>query len=256
MRPERIVAALLAALAAGLVALLVFGPTEGAEAKGEAPKAARAAATTTAPRTATRTTTSSTTTAPEPEPEETVESEPEPATTEAEPPPFLPGDGTFPRPVTINLYYESEVNWETRKLERPVRELRVEARVTAVRGMAGDVHGIQCGLVRRATYTFLADPWNGDYVVQKTDPASLTSIDLESGDTAALLAPPHPNVLSLTCAARAKTTLLTLRANGKLVTSLMHQIGGRLDKVGLTAWSPEGGQKVVFDGVVVETGGS
>jgi hypothetical protein len=256
MRPERIVATLLAALAAGLVALLVFGPTEGAKAKGDAPKAARDAPTTTAPTTTTRTTTASTTTAPEPEPEETVESEPEPVTTEAEPPPFLPGDGTFPRPVTITLYYESEVDWRTHELQRSVPELRVEARVTAVRGVEGDVHGIECGLARRATYTFLIDPWSGEYVVQETDPVSLTTIDLESGEATTLLAPPHPNVLSLTCAARAKSTFLTLRANGKLVTSLMHEIGGRLDRVALTAWSPEGGQKVVFDGVVVETGGS
>ena len=106
----------------------------------------------------------------------------------------------------------------------------------------------------RATYTFLIDPWNDEYVVQKSDPVSQTAIDLESGEAAALLPPPRPNVLSLACVARAESTFLSLRANGKLVTSLMYVIGGRLDRIGLTAWSPEGGQKVVFDAVVVETG--
>lgn len=255
MRPERIVAALLAALAAGLVAMLVFGPTEGAGAKGDALRAGRAAPTTTAPTTTAPTTAPPTTTT-APEPQETVESEPEPVTTEPDTPPFLRGDGTFPRPVTITLDYPSEVDWRTHELRAAVPELRVEARATAVRGVEGDVHGIECGLGRRATYTFLIDPWNDEYMVQETDPVSLTTIDLESGETAALLAPPHPNVLSLTCAARARSTFLTLRANGKPVTSLMHEIGGRLDRVGLTAWSPEGGQKVVFDGVVVETTGS
>ena len=101
MRPERIVAALLAGVAAGLVALLIFGPTEGAKAKGDKPRAATPAPTTTAPTTTAPTTIASTTT--EPEPEETVESEQEPVTTEAEPPSFRPGDGTFPRPVTISL---------------------------------------------------------------------------------------------------------------------------------------------------------
>jgi hypothetical protein len=248
MRPERIVAALLAGVAAGLVALLIFGPTEGAKAKGDRPRAATPAPTTTAPTTIATTTT-------EPEPEETVESKQEPTTTEAEPPSFLAGDGTFSSPVTINLYYESEINWRTHKLQSPVRELRVEARATAVRGAAGDVHGIECGLAH-ATYTFLIDPWSGEYVVQETDPGSLTTIDLESGEAATLRTPPHPNVLSMTCAARAKSTFLSLRANGRLLTSLMHGIGGRLDRVSVTAWSPEGGQKVVFDGVGVETGGS
>jgi hypothetical protein len=97
MRPERIVAALLAGVAAGLVALLIFGPTEGAKAKGDRPRAATPAPTTTAPTTIATTTT-------EPEPEETVESKQEPTTTEAEPPSFLAGDGTFSSPVTINLY--------------------------------------------------------------------------------------------------------------------------------------------------------
>jgi hypothetical protein len=248
MRTDRIVAALLAGVAAGLVALLIFGPTEGAKAKGDKPRAATPAPTTTAPTTTAPTTAST-------ETQESVEEEQEPTTTEAEPPPFLPGDGTFPRPVTIDLYYESEVDWKTHELEKPVRELRVQARVTAVRGAAGDVHGIECGLAR-ATYTFLIDPWNGEYVVQKSDPVSQTAIDLESGEASALLPPPRPNVLSLACVARAERTLLTLRANGKPVTSLAYVIGGRLDRIGLTAWSPEGGQKVVFDAVVVETGRS
>jgi hypothetical protein len=250
MRPDRIVAALLAGVTAGLVTLLIFGPTEGAKAKGDAPRAATPAPTTTAP-----TTTAPTTAATETE--EPEETEPEPTTTEAEAeaPPFRPGDGTFPNPVTISLYYESEVNWETHELEKPVRELRMQARVTAVRGAASDVHGIECG-VARATYTFLIDPWSDTYVVQKTDPVSLSTIDLESGDAPALLAPPRPNVLSLACAARAKRTFLTLQANGEPVTSLTYGIGGRLDRIGVTAWSPEGGQKVVFDAVVVETGRS
>ena len=87
MRPERIVAALLAGVAAGLVTLLIFGPTEGAKAKGDKLRAATPAPTTTAPTTIASTTT-------EPEPEETVESEQEPVTTEAEPPSFRPGDWT------------------------------------------------------------------------------------------------------------------------------------------------------------------
>jgi hypothetical protein len=62
--------------------------------------------------------------------------------------------------------------------------------------------------------------------------------------------------LSLTCEARAQSTSLTLRANGKRVTALRRRIGGRIDRIRLTAWSPEGGQKVVFDGVVVKTGRS
>jgi hypothetical protein len=253
MRPDRVVAALLAALAVGLVSLLVFGPVEGAEAKEDAPSTEAAPATTAPTTTASGTTVLSTTA---PEPPETVETEQEPTTTEAEPPAFLPGDGTFSAPVTISVDYESEIDWESHELERPVPKLRVETRATAVRGVAGDVHGIECGLARRAIYTFLIDPWSGEYVVQKTDPASKTTIDLESGETAALHTPPRPNVLSLTCDARAHSTSLNLRANGKLVTALMHGIGGRIDRMGLTAWSPQGGQKVVFDGVVVETGRS
>lgn len=253
MRPERIVAALLAGVAAGLVTLLIFGPTEGAKARVDTPRAATPVPTTTASTTTAPMTTATTTAAPETQ--ESVEEEQEPTTTEAEPPSFRPGDGTFPRPVTISLYYKSEVDWKTHELEKPVRELRVQARVTAVRGAAGDVHGIECGLAR-ATYTFLIDPWNDEYVVQKSDPVSQTAIDLESGKADTLLPPPRPNVLSLACVARAESTFLSLRANGKLVTSLMYGIGGRLDRIGLTAWSPEGGQKVVFDAVVVETGRS
>jgi hypothetical protein len=252
MRPERIIAALLAALAASLVALLVFAPTEEAGAKGDEPRAARARATTTAPTTTAPTTTTTAPTTTAPGSQETVESGQEPVTTEAEPPPFLPGDGTFPGPVTISLYHESEVDWKTHELERSVRELRVEARVTAVRGEAGDVHGIECGLARRATYEFLIDPWSGEYMIEKSDPVSRSSFGLEVGQTANLLTPPRPNVLSLTCVARQESTSLSARANGKLVTSLTYVIGGRLASVGLTAWSPGGGQEVVFDGVVVE----
>jgi hypothetical protein len=253
MRADRVVAALLAALAVGLVSLLVFGPVEGAEATEDPPttEAARAAtvSTTTVPAT-----TASSTTAPEPQ--ENAETEQEPTSTEAEAPSFLPGDGTFSAPVTMSLDYESEIDWKSHELERPVAKLRVETRATALRGAAGDVHGIECGVGRRVLYTFLIDPWTGEYMVQKTDPVGLTTIDLERGGTAALHTPPRPNVLSLTCDARAKSISLTLHANGKPVTALTRGTGGRIDRIRLTAWSPEGGQKVVFDGVVVETGRS
>jgi hypothetical protein len=156
----------------------------------------------------------------------------------------------------MSLYYESEIDWKSHELEKPVPKLRVETRATALRGVRGDVHGIECGVGRRVMYTFLIDPWNGEYVVQKTDPISLTTIDLERGGTAALHTPPRPNVLSLTCEARAQSTSLILRANGRPVTALRRRIGGRIDRIRLTAWSPEGGQKVVFDGVVVKTGRS
>lgn len=253
MRPDRVVAALLAALAVGLVSLLVFGPVEGAEATEDAPTTEAAPAATVPATTAPATTASSTTA---PEPQETAETERGPTSTEAEPPPFLPGDGTFAARVTMSLDYESEIDWKSHKLERPVPKLRVETRATAVRGVAGDVHGIECGLGRRVMYTFLIDPWNGEYMLQKSDPTSLTTIDLERGGTAALHTPPRPNVLSLTCEARAQSTSLTLRANGKPVTALTRGTGGRIDRIGLTAWSPQGGQKVVFDGVVVKTGRS
>jgi hypothetical protein len=253
MRPDRVVAALLAALVVGLVSLLVFGPVEGAEAREDAPTREAAPAATVPATTVPATTVSSTTA---PEPQETAETEQGPTSTEAEPPPFLPGDGTFSAPVTMRLYYESEIDWKSHELERPVPKLRVETRATALRGGRGDVHGIECGVGRRVMYTFLIDPWSGEYMVQKTDPISLSTIDLERGGTAALHTPPRPNVLSLTCEAGAKSTSLTLRANGKPVTALTRRTGGRIDLIRLTAWSPEGGQKVVFDGVVVKTGGS
>jgi len=253
MRPDRVVATLLAALAVGLVSLLVFGPVEGAEAMEDAPTGEAAPAATVPASTASATTASSTTA---PEPQETTETEQRPTSTEAEPPPFLPGDGTFSAPVTMSLLAHSEIDWEPHELERPVPKLRVETRATALRGARGDVHGVECGLGPRVLYTFLIDPWNGEYVVEKNDPISLTAIDLENGWTDALHTPPRPNVLSLTCDARAESTSLTLRANGKPVTALTRGSGGRIDRIRLTAWSPEGGQKVVFDGVVVETGRS
>jgi len=253
MRPDRVVATLLAALAVGLVSLLVFGPVEGAEATEDAPTGEAAPAATVPASTASATTASSTTA---PEPQETADTEQEPTPTEAKPPPFLPGDGTFSARVAISLPDESQIDWKSHELERPVPKLRVETRATALQGATGDVHGIECGVGRRVLYTFLIDPWNGEYVVQKTDPISLTTIELERGGTAALHTPPRPNVLSLTCDARAQSTSLTLRANGKPVTALTRGSGGRIDRIRLTAWSPQGGQQVVFDGVVVKTGKS
>jgi hypothetical protein len=236
--PERILAALLGTLAAGLVALLVLGPTEGVEAKTDPPQATAAPATTTSPAPET-TTAPLATTAPETEPGTT---EPAPS-----PPAPRPGDGTFPTPVTFALDYPSEVDWSRHELRAKVPELRLEARATAVRGGAGDVHGLEC--TGRSTYTFVVDPWNGTYELWQSNQL------VQSGAAPGLVEPPRPNELSLVCEARNGRTTLSLRANGELVTTWMDgDNGARLTAVALTAWSPSGGEEVVFDGVVLETG--
>jgi hypothetical protein len=224
MRPERILAALLGALAAGLVALLVLGPTEEVEAKTDRRQATPTPATTTAPET-------------------------EPVTTEPEPwlPALRPGDGTFPTPLTIALDYQSQVVSRTQELRAKVPELRLEARATALRGGAGDVHGLEC--TSRSTYTFWVDPWNGTYELWKSGQP------VQSGEAPDLVDPPRPNLLSLACESHDDRTTLELRANGEVVTIWMDGgSGGRLTAVGLTAWSPSGDQEVVFDGAVLETG--
>jgi hypothetical protein len=232
MRPERILAALLGALAAGLVALLVLGSTEGVEAKTGRPQATAAPPTTTAPAPPTPT-------VPETEP---VTTEPEPSL-----PALRPGDGTFPTPVTITLVHQSQVDWRRRTLRPRVPELRLEARAIAVRGGAGDVHGLEC--TSRATYTFLVDPWNGTYDLWQSDQL------VQSGEAPSLVEPPRPNVLSLTCESHDGRTTLFLRANGEVVTTWMDgDNGARFTGVGVTAWSPGGDQEIVFDGAVLETG--
>lgn len=249
MRPERILAGLLGVLAAGLVALLVLGPTEGADAQAERPEASAPAPpvqTTTAPA-------PQTTTAPAPE----TTTETEPGTTEPEPqlPVFRAGDGTFPKTVTIALPYESQVASRTRKLPAKVRELRLKARATATRGTANDVHGIECTLGRVATYTFLVDPWSKRYVLDRGNPVGHTATEVESGEAPGLVDPPRPNILGLACVSLADRTVLTLRANGELVTTWTdRENSGRFVAVGLTAWSPGGGEKVIFDDVTVKTG--
>jgi hypothetical protein len=250
MRPERAIAACLSALAAGLVALLLFGPTEGAEAKQESQEA-----TTTAPepQTTTEIETEPVTTT-EPDPVTTTEAEPV-TTTEAEPPPFLPGDGTFPGPVKLTLIYQSEVKWRTHKLPSKASEVTIEARATSLRGQAGDVHGVECTLDTRTTYTFYVDLWSNTYSLQRTK--IKTGEYLQGGEAPSLLAPTRPNVLSLTCESRRQGTMLSLRANGEPVTAFLDRgSSGRFSAVSLAAWSPAGDHEVVFDGVVVETGRS
>jgi hypothetical protein len=232
VRPERILAALLAALAAGLVALLVLGQTEGVEAKTEPRQATATPRTTTAPA-------PQTTSAPETEP---VTTEPETSL-----PALRPGDGTFPTPVTMTLYYQSQVDEDTHELPAKVPELRLEARAISVRGGEGDVHGLEC--TGRFTYTFVVDPWNGTYELWKSGQL------VQSGEAPNLVEPPRPNVLSLACESHDERTTLSLRANGEVVTIWMDgDNGARFTAVGLTAWSPSGDQEVVFDGAVLETG--
>jgi hypothetical protein len=252
MKPERAIAACLSALAAGLVALLLFGPTEGAEAKEESQEA-----TTTAPEpqtTAEIETEPVTTTETEP----VTTTEPEPVTTtepEPEPPAFLPGDGTFSEPVTITLAFQSEVESRRHQLPRQVSEVRIEARATSLRGQAGDVHGVECTLDRRTTYTFFVDLWGETVMLERTK--IKTTEYLQGGEAPGLLAPTQPNVLSLTCESRRQGTMLSLRVNGEPVTAFLDRgSSGRFSAVSLAAWSPAGDHEVVFDGVVVETGGS
>lgn len=222
-------------------------PTKGAEAKTERPQATATPPTTElAPQTTTA-----------PALQATVAPETEPDTTEPEPslPALRPGDGTFSTPVTITLDYPSQVDWRTRGLRPQVSELRLEARATSAHGSAGDVHGVQCTLGRRATYTFLVDRWNETYDLERSRPIGQGGQYVQSGEAAGLVAPPRPSVFDLTCESRADRTLLTLRANGKPVTTWVDRDNvGRFTAVGLTAWSPGGDHEVVLDAVVLETG--
>jgi hypothetical protein len=139
------------------------------------------------------------------------------------------------------------VDWRRHELRAKVPELRLEARVVAVRGGAGDVHGLEC--TGRFTYTFMVDPWSGTYELWRSDR------QVQSGAAPDLLVPPGPNELSLTCESRGEQTTVSLRANGEPVTIWMDgDNGARFTRVGVTAWSPSGDQEVLFDGVVLETG--
>jgi hypothetical protein len=139
------------------------------------------------------------------------------------------------------------VDSRRQELRAKVPELRLEARTIAVRGGAGDVHGLEC--TARFTYTFLVDPWNGTYELWRSGQP------VQNGEAPDLVEPPRPNVLSLACESQDERTTLSLRANGEVVTIWMDgDNGARFTAVGLTAWSPGGDQEVVFDGAVLETG--
>jgi len=248
VRPERIIAALLAALAAGLVAILVLGPTEGAEATAEPPGATTEPATTVPETVPTQTSPPATSTV-DVEPPVTTEPEPEPA----EPLRPLPGDGTFPGPVRMTLT-GGEGDEETARLEARVRRVRIGARATALKGEAGDNHGLECGTAR-LMYSVTVDPWGGFYSIIRWDATRSSGLEIESGSAYDLARPPAPNVISLTCVARAEGARIALSANGRGITSMDDRVpAGRFTDVGVEAYSPLGGEDVVFDGVVVDTG--
>lgn len=251
MRPERIVAAALFALAGALVALVVLGPTEGA---GATPESASRSTTAAEPGTKGEPTSTEEALPTEPEVDTTTEAAGTPTSTEAEPaepPPPLAGDGTFPGPVRMSLT-SGEVKWQTVDLDpRPAR-VRVGARVTALQGDAGDVHGLQCGTAD-ATYEATVDPWTSGYTILRW--TGNTGVEVESGAAAGLAAPPAPNRLRLTCVALGEAVRIELAANGKRIASVRNNaVAGRFATVSVTATDSSGGQDVVFDGVVVETG--
>lgn len=251
MRPERIVAVVLFALAGGLVALVVLGPTDGAGASPRAASRSTTASANTEPGT-TEAATSTEALPTEPEVETTTEAAETSTSTAAaaEPPPPPATDVTFPDPVRMRLT-SREINWETVDLNPLAASVRVGARVTARRGDAGDVHGLLCGTAD-ARYEVTVDPWAGGYTVLRW--TGNTGVEVESGAAPGLAAPPRPNRLRLTCVALGEAVRIELAANGKPIASVRNAEAGRFATVGVTAADSSGGQDVVFDGVVVETG--
>ncbi len=250
MSPERIVAAVLFALAAALVALVVLGPTEGADATvGEAATPVPETSATTEAATSTEAV------ATEPPAETTTEAVEAPTSTEAvpaKPPRPLAGDGTFPKRVRMTL--DDEYDWKTAELDRRAQRLQVEARVTALQGGAGDDHGLECG-TPEATYAATIDPWTGSYFVLRWNSTRSSGYEMGRGAAAALVRPPKPNVLRLTCVTLSQGGRIVLAANGKRIASIEdNAVAGGFGTIGLTANDVGGGQDVVFDGVLVETG--
>lgn len=240
MKPERVVSVVLAGLAAGLAALLVFGPTEPAGAKADVPEATTTAAPTTA--------TAQTTPVPE---TTTAELEPTPS---APTPSGGPGDGTLLRSVIFNLAYPGELRSKEQEFATMPEEVRIEATAAVVFGSSRDVHGVLCSTSGQVMYTLLINPWAHTYSLLRGDPVTRTGFEIDHGDAPSLVDPSRPNVLSLRCAVDAEGTALTFAANGKRIAEFMDE--GYTDpftRVGVTAWSPEGGQQVRFDDLVVKT---
>ena len=199
----------------------------------------------------------------EPPAETTTEAVEAPTSTEAvpaKPPRPLAGDGTFPEPIRMTLS-ENEIDWKTADLDRRMQRVRVEARVSRLVRATPATSTASSAAPPRRPMQRSVDPWTGGYAVWRFNPTRTSGFEIETGAApslavAALVRPPRPNVLQLTCAILPGGGRIVLAANGRRITSIsVDATASRYEVVGVTAIDGSGGGlDVVFDGVVVEAG--